>query len=117
MADRDPVPLFGYSMASFAKAGGFSLRTAKRLVDYGYIHSVKIGGRRVIPADEGARLLERAKTETFDLSRKPERQLKPELKPSTAVPPVKRPISPRLAAHLAKLHESRRAKASRQGER
>ena len=108
MADRDPAVLpYGYSLATFAKAGGLSLTTAKRLLARGYIVGVKVGGLLVIPADEGARLLERAKVEHIDLSRKPERQPKPELKPATVVV-VKRPVSPRLKAHLDKLHAARR---------
>jgi hypothetical protein len=97
-------PPFGYSCASFAAASGLSLTTVKRLVARDYIASVKIGSRRVIPADEGSRLLERAKVERIDLSRKPERQPKPEPKPTK----VKRPVSPRLQNHLDKLHAKRR---------
>lgn len=46
-----------YSVANFSKVYGLSRSTLYEMMSKGQLHSVRVGGRRLIPASEGEKLL------------------------------------------------------------
>jgi len=56
-AKTPTVERLSFGVAEAARALGVSAKTVSRLVAAGTLRSVRIGGRRLIPADELRRLL------------------------------------------------------------
>jgi excisionase family DNA binding protein len=56
--ERQPVPRAAYQISEFLEAFGVSRSHLYNLIRDGKIRSVCIGGRRLIPVEEGQRLLE-----------------------------------------------------------
>jgi len=54
--DSEPVPRLAYSIREFAEAAGVSRAQIYVLLQRGEVRSVKLGGRRLIPASEADRL-------------------------------------------------------------
>lgn len=53
-----PTDPLAYSLSDAVQLTGLSLNTIRRLADDGALHTVKVGKRRLIPADELRRLVE-----------------------------------------------------------
>jgi len=51
------IPKRGYTVNEFSKAFGPGRTKIYEMINSGELRSVIIGGRRIIPADEGERLL------------------------------------------------------------
>ena len=58
MPHSSGVPL-AYRVNDFCKAVGVGRSTVYKLIDTGQLHTVLIGGRRLIPADEAKRLMQK----------------------------------------------------------
>lgn len=55
--DRPPVERRAYQVLEFCEAFGISRSNLYVLIRAGKIHTVTIGGRRLVPVSEGERLL------------------------------------------------------------
>lgn len=53
------IPKLGWSFAEFEAASGLSRSTLYRMLAGGQLHTVKIRGRRIIPAWQAERLFDR----------------------------------------------------------
>jgi excisionase family DNA binding protein len=105
-----PVPKRAYSIPQTGAILDLGLNSVKRLVENGSLPSIRIGRRVLILAEDIEAFLARLKAgavvEMNPTGRPP---LTAPPAPAEPVAPAKKPLSPRLAAHLAKLNKKPRA--------
>jgi excisionase family DNA binding protein len=106
-----PVPKRAYSIPQACTALDLGLNSVKRLVENGTLPSIHIGRRVLILAEDLDAMLARIKAgAVVEMNPKGRPPLTaPPPAPSAPAEPKKKGLSPRLAAHLAKLNAKPRA--------
>jgi excisionase family DNA binding protein len=105
-----PVPKRAYSVPQTCAILDLGLNSVKRLVENGSLPSIRIGRRVLILAEDIEAFLARLKAgAVVEMNPKGRSPLTAPPPPPAPAEPAKKPLSPRLAAHLAKLNAKPRA--------
>ena len=105
MAHPDTLAQRAYSIEAAAAALTISRRTAYRLINSGELRTVKLGGRRLVPAAELARLMGPHAAAPSDLANREDREAQPVAPPEKPHAPAELPARVNLSELLARVRE------------